>query len=96
MSAVRNASISTRVTAPDGNLYVAWATADHVAVARSTNNGRSFSDPVAVNPDAAKIDPVDSRPSIAIGGDGKTVAYTVFTGADYVGRIYVAQSGDGE
>ncbi|HTJ62612.1 MAG TPA: sialidase family protein [Alphaproteobacteria bacterium] len=91
------AATATPVVAPDGSLYAAWATADHVAVARSRDNGRSFSEPVAVNPEGAKIDPgPDARPSIAIGADGKIfVAYTVFAGTGYIGRVYIAHSQDG-
>jgi hypothetical protein len=91
------AASATPVFAPDGSLYLAWATADHVAVARSTDHGKSFGPAVAVNAEAAKIDPgPDSRPGIAIGRDGNPfVSYTVFTGADYVGRVYVGRSTDG-
>jgi hypothetical protein len=90
------ASAATPLFAPDGSLLLAWATADHVAVARSTDGGRSFAAPVAINAEAAKIDfGPDSRPGIAQGRDGLLVSYTVFTGADYVGRVYVARSTDG-
>jgi hypothetical protein len=91
------ASSATPLFAPDGSLYLAWATADHVAVAHSTDDGKSFGPVAMVNADAAKIDPgPDSRPGIAIGGDGQLfVSYTVFTGADYVGRVYVGRSTDG-
>jgi hypothetical protein len=91
------ATSATPLFAPDGSLYLAWATADHVVVARSTDGGKNFGEPVPVNPDAARIDPgPDSRPGIAIGKDGGIlVSYTVFTGADYVGRVYVGRSADG-
>ncbi len=91
------ATTATPVAAPDGSLYVAWATADHVAVARSRDNGKSFTAAVPVNAEPARIDPgPDARPSIAVGQDGTIfVAYTVLAGADYVGRVYVARSGDG-
>lgn len=91
------ATSATPLFAPDGSLYLAWATADHVVVARSADGGKSFGPAATVNADAVKIDPgPDSRPSIAIGRDGRLfVSYTVFTGADYVGRIYVGRSTDG-
>jgi hypothetical protein len=91
------ASSATPLFAQDGSLYLAWATADHVAVAHSTDGGKSFGPAAPVNTEAAKIDPgPDSRPGIAIGKDGKLfVSYTVFTGADYVGRVYVGHSADG-
>ena len=91
------AASATPVFAPDGNLYLAWATADHVVVARSTDGGKSFGQAVAVNPEPAKIDPgPDSRPGIAIGKDSAIlVSYTVFTGDAYVGRVYIGRSADG-
>ncbi|MDB5393824.1 MAG: glycosyl hydrolase [Rhodospirillales bacterium] len=91
------ASSATPIFAPDSSLYLAWATADHVAVAHSTDGGKSFGPVAKVNPDAAKIDPgPDSRLGIAIGRDGQLfISYTILTGADYVGRVYVGRSTDG-
>jgi len=91
------ATSATPLFAPDGSLYLAWATADHVMVARSGDDGKSFGTPAMVNTEAARIDPgPDSRPGIAIGGDGAIlVSYTVFTGDAYVGRVYIDRSTDG-
>lgn len=95
-TALNCATSATPLFSPDGGLYLAWATADHVAVAYSADGGKSFGPPTEVNAEPAKIDPgPDSRPSLALAKDGSLlVAYTVFTGADYVGRVYVARSAD--
>ena len=91
------AQTATPVFAPDGRLYLAWATTDHVMVARATDAQGHLGPGIAVNAEPARIDPgPDARPSIAIDPKGHVfVAYTVLSGENYVGRVYIARSLDG-
>src|SRR5262245_64436982 len=69
-SACRDATIAcaTKATptfAPDGTLWLAWAAGGRVLVAHSSDLGRTFTVPVAVNADALDIDwGPDARPKI--------------------------------
>jgi hypothetical protein len=61
---------------PDGTTYVAWrhiypTNLRDIAVARSTDDGKTFSDPVRVNEDHWQIDACpEDGPSIVVTGDG--------------------------
>ena len=57
------ASKVTPTFAPDGTLWLAWAAAGQVSVARSLDLGRTFSPPVAVNEEPLNLDwGPDARP----------------------------------
>jgi hypothetical protein len=90
---------ATKVTptfAADGALWIAYAAAQRVMVARSTDLGRSFEPPIEVTPGAQQLDwGPDSRPKIVVDAKGRiTVAYAVFKDKAFNGQVFVAQSED--
>src|SRR2546430_12900337 len=74
------ASKVTPTFAPDGALWLAWAAAGKVLVARSTDLGRTFTPPVAVNQEPLELDwGPDAGPKIAVDRDGRgIVAFAIF------------------
>lgn len=91
------ATAATPAFAPDGSLWLAWSAGGQVMVARSTDLGRSFAPPIAINRARAKIDNgPDARAKLAIDKSGRVhVAYAVFQDERYNGRVYVSHSLDG-
>ncbi|MEO8451532.1 MAG: sialidase family protein [Gemmatimonadota bacterium] len=92
-------------TGPDGTLYVAWrkiyrdtpgeTEARDIAVARSTDHGRGWSEPVRVHADEWRVTYCpDAGPSIKVGGDG-TVHIAWWTGKAGAAGVYYAGSTDG-
>ena len=74
---------ATQVTptfAADGTLWLAWAANRVVSVAHSSDLGRTFSTPVAVNSEPLDLDwGPDSRPNIIVDNDGRVfVAFARF------------------
>jgi hypothetical protein len=91
---------ATQVTptfAADGSLWIAWAAHGTVSVARSPDLGRTFSTPVAVNPQPLDLDwGPDSRPNIVIDGDGRVfVAFARFKDQKFNGEVFYSRSTDG-
>src|SRR5262249_12965647 len=78
--ALRCASSVTPTFAPDGSLWIAWAAAGHISVARSTDLGRSFTPATSVNREPVRLDTgPDERPKIAVDRAGHiAVAYAIF------------------
>jgi hypothetical protein len=65
--ALRCAATVTPTFAADGSLWLVWAVAGRVSVARSGDLARSFTPAVAVNPDPLRLDTgPDERPKIAV------------------------------
>src|SRR5262245_51639171 len=66
---------ATKVTpafAPDGAVWLAWAAGGRVSVARSSDLGRSFAPPVALNADPLDLDwGPDARPKLVVSRDGR-------------------------
>lgn len=93
----REAFTATPAFAPDGTLWVARGMADRVLVAKSTDLGRSFSDPVPVTPDPIDIDwGPDSRPQLVVDkAGGLVVTYAIFQDKRFNGRVYATRSTDG-
>jgi hypothetical protein len=91
------ATSATPAFGPDRSLWLAWAAGGQVSVARSHDLGRSFSDPVAVNPEPVRLDTgPDERPKIVVdGGGGIHVAYATFKDAAYNGEVFFSRSTDG-
>jgi hypothetical protein len=91
------ATSATPTFGPDGALWLAWAAAGQVWVARSRDLGRSFTPAVAVNPAPARLDNgPDARPQIVIDRAGRiTVAYAIFKDSAYNGAVFTARSADG-
>jgi hypothetical protein len=88
---------ATPVFAADGTLWLAWAANGVVSVAHSSDLGRTFSPPVAVNPEPVDLDwGPDSRPSIAVDNDGRVfVAFARFKDEKYNGQVLYSRSTDG-
>ncbi|HLG44592.1 MAG TPA: sialidase family protein, partial [Reyranella sp.] len=93
----RKAFTATPAFGPDGALWVARGTADRVVLARSTDLGKTFTDPVSVTADALNMDwGPDSRPQLAVDKTGAiVVTYAVFQDKRFNGRIYATRSTDG-
>ncbi len=90
-------------TSPDGTVYVAWRhiyppNLRDIAVARSTDGGRTFAPPVRVSEDGWAIDGCpDDGPSIAVDAGGVVhVAWpTLVPGSDRGKGIFYSDSSDG-
>lgn len=91
------ASKATPTFAPDGTLWVVFATASRTAVVRSQDLGRTFSDPVAVHRDPLSLDwGPDARPQIAVDAKGHIfVAFNIFRDKAFNGEIFYSRSTDG-
>ena len=91
------ASKVTPTFAPDGALWLAWAAAGKVLVARSTDLGRTFTTPVAVNQEPLELDwGPDARPQIAVDRDGRVfVAFAIFKDKAFNGQVFYTRSTDG-
>jgi hypothetical protein len=91
------ASKVTPSFAPDGALWLAWAAAGTVSVARSLDLGRTFTLPVAVNPAPLDLDwGPDARPQIAVDRDGRVfVAFAIFKDKAFNGQVQYTRSIDG-
>lgn len=90
---------ATKVTptfAPDGALWLAWAAAGKVSVARSLDLGRTFTAPVAVNREPLDLDwGPDARPKIAVDRDDRVfVAFAIFKDKAFNGEVLFARSSD--
>lgn len=88
---------ATPTFAPDGTLWLAWAANRTMAVARSSDLGRTFSTPVAINTRPLDLDwGPDSRPSIAVDKDGGVfVAFAGFKDEKFNGEVLSSRSVDG-
>jgi hypothetical protein len=93
----RDAFTATPAFAADGTLWVARGTADRVLVAKSTDLGKTFTNPVSVTPDAINIDwGPDSRPQFVVDKTGGlVVTYAIFQDKRFNGRVYATRSTDG-
>lgn len=81
----------------DGTLYAVEAASGHVLFSRSEDEGRTFSEPVAVTPEPERLDANgEARPKVAIGPGGEVlVSWTRRGEALYTGDIRFARSTDG-
>ena len=89
------ATSATPAFGPDGRLWLAWSAGGRISVAHSSDQGRSFSTPVAVNRQVDRIDEgADSRPQIVVAANGTiTVLYDLFHGR-FVGQVLASRSTD--
>jgi hypothetical protein len=78
-------------------LWLAWAAAGTVSVARSLDLGRTFTPPVAANPAPLDLDwGPDARPQIAVDRDGRVfVAFAIFKDKAFNGQVQYTRSIDG-
>jgi hypothetical protein len=81
----------------DGTLWLAWAANGIVSVAHSSDLGRTFSTPVAVNAQPLDLDwGPDARPQIVVDGAGRVfVAFTRFKDQKFNGQVLYTRSIDG-
>ncbi|WJR81504.1 sialidase family protein [Bradyrhizobium sp. NP1] len=95
--ALRCASKVTPTFAREGTLWLAWMAGGQVLVAGSKDLGHSFSEPVAVTPEALNLDwGPDARPKIVVDGQGRiAVAFAIFRDKAFNGRVLYARSVDG-
>ena len=91
------ASKVTPTFAPDGSLWLAWAAAGRVSVARSIDLGRTFSSRTALNADPLELDwGPDACPKIAVDAQGRVfVAFAVFKDKNFNGQVLLTRSTDG-
>jgi len=81
----------------NGRLWLAWFYGSYLYVNHSDDLGKTFSAPVAVNPEPEKFHQNgEARPKIAVDGDGRIfVAYTQSLPRRYTGNIRFSRSLDG-
>ena len=84
----------TPTFAPDGTLWLAYAANGTVSITHSSDLGRSFFLPVAVNPQPLDLDwGPDLRPSIAVDKDGRVfVAFARFKDHAFNGQVLYTRS----
>jgi hypothetical protein len=82
---------------PDGTLWVVRTMADRIAVVRSTDLGKTFSEPVMVTPEPMNLDwGPDARARIVVDPKGGlVVTFALFQDKNFNGRAFFARSGDG-
>src|SRR3954454_3806860 len=91
------ATTVTPAFAADGSLWITWAAAGRISVARSRDAGRTFEPAVRVNRTAEQLDSgTDERPKIAVDAAGRiAVAYAIFKDKAFNGEVRYARSSDG-
>ena len=97
MAKTPEAFTATPAFAPDGALWLVRATTDKVEAVRSTDLGKTFSEPVAVTPQPLNLDwGPDARARIAIAPNGEmVVTFAIFQDKNFNGRAYFSRSVDG-
>ena len=80
----------------DGRLWVTWIDGQHVAVARSADQGRTFGAATRVTVEPEEIDATgDARPKVVLGADGEVyLAWTRRGTRPFTGDIRFARSVD--
>lgn len=91
------ATKATPYFAADGTLWLAWMADGRVSVARSSDLGRSFTPPVAVNPEPLSLDwGPDARPKLVVDREGRVVvAFAIFKDKAFNGQVLFSRSSDG-
>ena len=91
------ALFATPYVAPDGTLWVVWASSDQIYVARSGDAGRTFAAPVAVTRGPVRLDTgSDQRPQLVVDGRNRVVvSYAIIRDERFNGQVLVATSTDG-
>ena len=77
------------VVPENGDLYAVWMNGFKIQFSRSSDHGRSWSDPVLIHPDVQWGD----KPNMAVSADGRDV-YVLFNGPSG-GDVHAASSHDG-
>jgi hypothetical protein len=91
------ATLVTPHFAPDGSLWVAFTANKQILVARSTDHGRTFSQPTAITPEPVRLDGgADSRSRVLVDKQGRVlVTYAIFKDEHYNGQVLFTRSTDG-
>ncbi|HET7885100.1 MAG TPA: sialidase family protein [Bradyrhizobium sp.] len=94
---LRCASKVTPAFSQDGTLWLAWMAGGQVSVARSSDEGRSFSSPVQVTQGTPNLDwGPDARPKIALDRrGGVAIAFSTFRDKAFNGEVFYSRSTDG-
>lgn len=81
---------------PDGTLWVVRTMTDRIAVTRSTDLGKSFSEPVIVTPEPMHLDwGPDARAKIVVDPKGNpVVTFAIFQDKNFNGRALFVRSTD--
>lgn len=81
---------------PDGTLWLVRTMADRIAVVRSTDLGKTFSEPVMVTPDPMSLDwGPDARARIVVDAKGGlVVTFAIFQDRNFNGRAFFSRSND--
>lgn len=89
---------ASAVFAPDGSLLVVTKQGEHVMLYRSSDDGKSWSAPTAVNAQPEQISADgENRPKVAFAADGGLlVSWTRPLGKPYSGAIRLARADDGQ
>src|SRR5574343_1347349 len=89
---------ASAAVAPDGSLLVVTKQGEHVMLYRSSDDGKSWSAPTAVNAQPEQISADgENRPKVAFAADGGIlVSWTRPLGKPYSGAIRLARSDDGK
>lgn len=87
---------ATPAFGPDGTLWLVRAMADKIVVARSTDLGKTFSEPVAVTPEPMNLDwGPDARARIVVDPKGGlVVTFAIFQDRNFNGRAFYSRSND--
>ena len=90
------ALFATPYVAPDGTLWVVWASSDQIYVARSVDAGRTFTSPVAVTRGPAGLDTgADQRPQLVVDRRNRVLVSYATRDERFNGQVLVATSTDG-
>lgn len=81
---------------PDGTLWVVRTMTDRIAVVRSTDLGKTFSEPVTVTPEPMSLDwGPDARARIVVDPKGGlVVTFAIFQVRNFNGRAFFSRSND--
>lgn len=87
---------ATPAFGPDGTLWLVRAMADRIVVARSTDLGKTFSEPIAVTPGPTNLDwGPDARARIVVDPKGGlVVTFAIFQDRNFNGRAFFSRSND--
>jgi len=83
---------SIDVAISNGAIYVALGIDEHIFVAHSADDGRTFTEPVLASRDQPALVLTIERPAIIAGSDG--LVSVAWSSPDYEGSIWFAHSGD--
>ena len=95
-AATPEAFTATPAFGPDGTLWLVRAMADKIVVVRSTDLGKTFSDPVTVTPEPMNLDwGPDARARIVVDPKGGlVVTFAIFQDRNFNGRAFYSRSND--